>query len=192
MAARDGMTNIILHIRRNTDTENIQEDVDGVVYWTDDQLQDVADRHSRDVIEILLSPVTTHESGNTVFKKYFFPDRVPLWIEGTETTGAFKITDLTGVEITTGFTVDLSRRLSEFTASTGGDNYLLTCRAFLMNDILAEIWRTKASLRARLVQARMGANAINEDQEYMHCLRMAEKFAGRTLRSFRMMRTGYA
>lgn len=183
MAARDGMTNLILELRLMTETADNDETVDGVAYWTDEQLQSVLDRHSIEHTQVKIKPISKLlYQGTYEYRIYPFPDGIE-WVErGSAVTSVFVVQDNTGVQevYDTEYTVDYDAKRITFVADTGGDTFLFSFRAFDLNKAAAEIWFKKLSLRTTLVNWKTDNHTIYEDQEYQHCKDMYLHYAGKS------------
>lgn len=192
--ARAGMANLIRQLRVNGAAGATDENVNGVLYWTDDQLEDILDRYSSDVNDIQLVTYSRMESGVTVWKQYYLPASVPLDLEGSATVGEFTVVDTLGNVISASdYTFDLSRRRIDFTVSQAGRSYFLRARAFDLNRATSELWSKKAGLRAELIDWKAGTYNLKEDQVYQHALHEAARWAGKSgFNRVRLNRDDYA
>lgn len=188
MAARPGMTKLIQELRRRTDTSEDQTTINGVSYWTDDQLQDILDLYSRDVLDVALVPVPLYEAGVLVTKRFYVPNNVGQFIE--DDPSVLQIVDNFGNEAT-GYTFDVVRRLVLFDSDAGHTPYYLRARTFDMIEAAATVWLEKAGHRASLIDWRAGGQTLSEDQEYQHCLQQYEKLVGLRVKTTRITHTGY-
>jgi hypothetical protein len=159
-----------------TDTSETEVQINGVQYWTDDQLQDILDQHRDEVIDEALLPVGYMEAGSKVYKKYFIPHTVGKYVE-TVDSGAdvFSIVDTLGVAAPT-YTVDFNAQLVTFAATTDGHSYFLRCRRYDVRASAAQVWLDKAAHRYQLIKWKAGAHTLDEDIEYQHCLQMHQKY----------------
>lgn len=192
MAARAGMVDLLLEVRRMTDTSETDTLINGVQYWTDDQLQDILDQHRAEVIDEPLLLVGYRESGITVYKKYFIPNTVGKYVE-TVASGAdvFSIVDTLG-DPAPSYTVDLNAQIVTFDATTGGQSYYLRCRRYDVRAAAAQVWLDKASHRFALIKWKAGAHTLDEDLEYQHCLEMHQKYSAfRGVGTTRLSRIDY-
>lgn len=56
---------------------------------------------------------------------------------------------------------------------------------FNMNAAAAAVWQRKAEQRSEYIDMVAGANKLNLQQEYNHCVSMAQYYRARTIRSFK-------
>lgn len=192
--ARDGMAVIISELRRITNTAEGDTIVNGVAYWTDDQLQDVLDQNGKDVLDVVLTPMSMMESGTLVYRRYYLPEKQLEWYEGTESAGAFTVVDAQGNTVDPSlYTLNRARRLIEFTSTTGGTTYYLRARVYDVTLAASQVWFEKAGHRAALIEWKLGLSQLKEDQEYQHCLDMSKHYASKHgFKSIPMRRAGYA
>lgn len=177
--ARAGMANLIRQLRVNGAAGSNDELVNGVQYWTDDQLQEILDAHSQDINDVPLVTYSEMVAGVTVWKKYYIPASIPINLEGASSVGEFTVVDTLGNTVT-GYTLDLPRRRLDFTASQEGRTYYLRARSFDINKASAELWTKKASLYAELIDWKAGTYNLKEDQVYQHALERAAYWAGKS------------
>ena len=189
--ARAGMTDIITKLRTQASAFSTGDLINGVQYWTDDQLEDVLDVFSQDLNDVQLVALSQVVNGVTTYKVYYLPETTPRDIEGSATAGAFTVVDSTGITVT-GYTFDLARRRFDFTDNQNGNVRMLRARAFDVNAATAEVWLRKAGLRADLIDWKAGTYNLKEDQEYQHCLQMYAKWAGKaTFKRIQLNRVDY-
>jgi len=161
MAARAGMVNAIRELRLLMDANQQNVNVNGVMYWTDEQVQIILDDTSHDIIDVLLESTPFHVAGTLTYVRYYIPDIVPRWIEEG---AAVVVVDNLG-NTAPSFTYDRTRRLIEFAVDTTGTQYFLRGRGFNMNESAAAGWLRKASVRAELIKWKTPAHTLDEDQE---------------------------
>jgi len=190
--ARAGMADLIRQLRINGAAGATDENVNGILYWTDDQLEDILDRYSSDVNDIQLVTYSRMESGVTVWKTYYLPASVPLNLEGSATVGEFTVVDTLG-NVASGYTFDLARRRVDFAVNQNGKTYYVRARSFDLNRATSELWSKKASLRAELIDWKAGTYNLKEDQIYQHALQEAQRWAGKAgFNRVRLNRDDYA
>ncbi len=190
--ARSGMAALIQELRLNASAFEGDETVNGIQYWTDDQLQAILDQFSADLNNVELIKFSQQESGITVYKVYYLPPTVSKNLEGAATVGAFTVVDSLGNTIT-GYTFDAARRRFDFTINQGGKTYFLRAREFDMNSATADVWYKKAGLRAELIDWKAGTYNLKEDQVWQHCMEMYYKWSGRnSFKRVQLNRIDYA
>lgn len=191
MAARAGMASLILELRGFTDTKVDDVEVNGVAYWTDEQLQDVLDLYRKDVVDVGLVSVPMMVNGVTEWKRYYIPFSVGHYLETADTPGAFSIVDSTGTDAPA-YTVDYRALTVTFTASTDGRQYMLRGRVYDIRAAASHVWFMKAGHRAELIEWKAGGHTLSEDKEYQHCLDMYRLYSSfRGIGVTRLVRRGY-
>ncbi len=192
MAARDGMVNIILELRLLTETADNDETVDGVAYWTDNQLQSILDRYRTDYNQLVIRPISRLITGGYYeYVTYPFPENVE-WVETGDTDNVFIIQDTQGniEQYASDYTVDFDARIITFAVSTEGDTFYFTFRSYDIDRAAADVWSKKLSLRTRLINWKTDNHTLAEDQEYQHCLERYLHFSNKGgMKVGRMVRT---
>lgn len=208
MTVRLGMSSLILELRRLTDTEENDTTINGVAYWTDLQLQEKLDDHAIDINDVLLEPRPLHTAGVWEYKRYYIPKNITKHIEYytdaeqtanqaldvadqlDETQYFFIVNDLGNV--VTNYTYTPSRRLIEFDTDQLANSYYIRAVGYNMNESAREVWLDKAAHRTQLVRWKAGEHQLHEDQEWEHCMKMAEFYGiNRGLKTVDLVRTGY-
>lgn len=141
--ARSTMTTLIQTVRGFAQAGTAEYTAGTVNYWSDDQIQEVLDRHRYEVrFDTLESfPVTT--GGGTV--QWFDYQSAYRWFESTDGgTVRFIVQDSTGSTITS-YTAQPQRGLITFNSNTGGTVYNLTGFAYDVYGAAADIWTQKAA-----------------------------------------------
>lgn len=186
MAARDGMIGILSQLRRMTATEVDSDTFNGTGLWTDDVLQETVDNYRSIRRYVPLIPAPTYEPVSTVaYYDYFFPADFGRWIETDDTPGAFVITDSKGIPYTAGildqqYVIDFVENKITFNSDRGGETYYITARTYDLNKAAADVWLTKANLRAGLISWKTDNHTLHEDQEYQHCLEQYRFYSSRS------------
>lgn len=139
--ARSGMSDLITRVRSLTNA--------GTALFSDDQVQDVLDRHRTDVVHEPLVPDDGWLDGGAVEWKVF-RSRYGQY-EATEGgTAVFVVTDGAGnARGTSGWTADYQRGVVTFTADQGGTALYLSGRTFDVHAAAAEVleeWASKVAL----------------------------------------------
>jgi hypothetical protein len=195
MAARTGMTGLIAQLRRLTDAEEDAVTVAGETYWTDDHLQDILDNYAQDIVDVPLRSNPTYEEGSWEYRRYYIPKMIPRTLETPteDSDNTFFVVSDTGTVIpTSSYTYDSRLRRLLFNSDQLGHVYYLRAVSYNVNEAAAEVWRTKASFRVALVEWKGGDHSIKEDQEWQHCMQMAEFFEGKYgIKSVQMRKMDY-
>lgn len=192
MAARSGMASLILELRGFTDTKEQDVEVNGVAYWTDEQLQNVLDLYRKDVLDAELVSVPLMVNGVTEWTRYYIPLAIGHYLETDATPGAFSIVDVVGAAAPS-HTVDIRAMTVVFNANTNGLEYFLRGRTYDVRAAAAHVWFMKAGHRAELIEWKAGGHTLSEDQEYQHCLEMYRLYSSfRGIGVTRLVRRGYS
>jgi hypothetical protein len=186
------MAEIIQEVRRLANAGTADSVVGTVTYWTDNQIQDVIDRHVREFRRMALSPLTTYIDGATTYTDYQIPIKKDDYrIEREGAGGGFALLTSSG-ETAPSYTVSWSRGMVNFTANTGGDAFYLDCRAYNIWSAVADIFEAKAGMVSGRVDWSSDNHDIKASQEYQHYMDMAKKYrlmAGNVVGMSRKVRT---
>jgi len=183
MAARSGMTDLIMELRGLTEAGTSDYTIIGnsgtTLYWSDNALQDVMDMYRRDVIYGRLAAVPIIVSGGTL---EYYEYRSPYKFFEATTGGStiFYIQDGTGATAGTSlWTADYRRGIVTFGSNVEGTSYYVTGRSFDLNAAAALVWRKKAAHYAPTsFNFSTDNHSISREQVYDHCLQMASYFEG--------------
>lgn len=177
MAVRSGMEHLILKVREHTDTEENAVTVNGVVYWTDQQIQDRLDECVHELYDYRLTPDRRRYGAVWETRRFLIGDDVPPYFElPTEIDNRFEVI-VNGVSLAWDahtFTSEL--RLLTFPSGQPSTAMYVRGYAYNINKVCAGIWQTKAGHRSKLVRWKAGAQTVHEDQEYKHCIEQMEIF----------------
>ncbi len=188
MSVRTGMADMINYVRLHADLSQNEVTVNGVAYWTDQQIQDVLDTYRQDARRILLEVVPEKLAGVVLYTRYYLPDYIGSWIE---TGDQFTIVDVLG-NAAPSYTLDLNSRVVIFDANTTGKTYYAYMRVYDIRPAIAEVWLMKAGLRTALIDWKAGGQSMNEDAEYKHCMEQYKEWSGYMgIKSVRMRREDY-
>lgn len=175
MPARNTMGAVIAQLRQYGAAAT--DDVfNGVTYWTDEQLQQIADRNSRQGF-IKLEPV---DPAGLVYRLH----RVPT----VQMENSMTIYEDENTPVTATFTYNADTQELTFTAPLGNSTYYVFGRAIQIYDALADLWQVKADLRYQYIDWKAQNNRSNMRQEYQNCIERANYYRGKRVRSF--TRTG--
>jgi hypothetical protein len=172
MTARTGMADIISEVRTLTQTGAADYTLGTVTYWTDEQLQNILDRHALEYDAVPMLMVPTRMQGGFSYTDYYIGKG---WIEQeVGGTAIFKITDINGATMGTAlYSVDYNVGEVTFAADQGGAiPYMVTCTSYDVNAVAAEVWRKKAG--------HFGTNADydapSRKQLYEHAIANSDNF----------------
>lgn len=154
MAARSGMSDLLAQLRGMTHTAEGDYTIGVTDFWTDDQLQQVMDRHRVNLDQYPLTPIPRSVGGGQV---QWFEYRCGGYENFERTTGGtaiFIVEDATGVDAgTAAYTPDYNLGIVTFASDTKGIEYRLTGRSYDLNGAAAEIWRQKSGHFAAAVDS---------------------------------------
>lgn len=176
--ARTTMAEIIAEVRRLTNAGTADVVVASVTYWTDDQLQDVIDRHVIEYRREGLTPLSNYINGATTYTDYpLHIQKGDVRIEREGSGGGFAIRTSAGATAPT-YTVSWARGMVVFASDTGGDTFYLDCRAFDIYGAVADVFEAKAGLLAGAVDWSSDNHDIKASQEYQHYMERANYYRG--------------
>lgn len=172
---RSGMMNLINDLRGLTETGEGDYTVNGLSYWTADQLEVELDRTRTDILHVAIEAQPEYSSGGTVvYKRYPLP--FGNLEETTGGTAIFYLQAVGGSVVASGWTADYRRGLVEFNADTGGSVYYLTARAYELNSAAARIWRQKAAHYVSAYDVRTDNHQLTRSQLRQGCMEMAQLY----------------
>lgn len=175
--ARAGMANLITELRRLTNAGSADAVVAGGTYWSDNQLQGELDRTRQTHYFAEMLPVAQYTGGSYTYLDYAFPREISRPVEEAGSASRFAVLNSSGSAIGTGdYTVNYDARMVTFTANQEGYMRYLDADAFDVNKAAAAVWRVKASFAANRVGWSSDNHSVQAQQEYEHCLKMAERF----------------
>lgn len=198
MSVRTGMINLIQELRSLTDSVLNETEVNGVSYWTDEQLQDILDDNSESVLDTPLTARPAYYNGVYEYKRFYIPYR---WIEEPITdetlllteSNTFFIVDSYGVEVSPlSYVYNKRQNYIEFTSGQTVLSFFLRANVIDLYRSASQVWQQKASHRYQLVKYKAGQHQIDEDSEYKHCLERATYYSKRGgFKAVRMARVDY-
>jgi len=161
--ARASLQAVIDRLRFLTSASRTDE-FGGVIYWSDDQLQEVLDLSRVD--EPLRITLEKSDSG------YFFtmPTYYAHEIVAVEDSQGNPVED---------YTVEVYGQKVVFTFLED-DTYVATVVIYDINAAAAGVWERKAAQRQGLVSIRSGVHQIRAEQERDFCLQRARHYRART------------
>lgn len=171
MAVRASMASIIAQLRQYGGAAS-NDVFEGVTYWTDQQLQDIADRNGR-------RGYMKVKRVDPDYKVYRLVAPASITLEN-----AIVVYDTSEAVNTAPFTFNpLTAEITYSTAQTDED-YLAYGLAVQIYDALADLWQVKADQRFNYIDWKAQNNKMNMKQEYDHCVARALYYRGKRLRTF--------
>lgn len=179
MAARSGMHNVINDLRLMTDAGTAEHSVDGVDYYTDDQLQRILDTYRADIYRELLTAQEDYAAGSAQYRQYYWSQ--PHVEQATSGTAAWYVTDGQGSVVgTANYAVDYDGHAISFTANTLGSARYLTYRSYDLNRAAATVWKEKAAHVADRFDVRTDNHDLKRSQLRKNYLDMAQSYLAKS------------
>ena len=189
--ARATLAELIEITRSMTDAGTADYSLGTANYWDDNHVQNILDRHRRDVYNEPLAVIEKWTGSGSV--GYFEYQSAYGYLEQTSGgTAVFWLEDGVGTDIGTAlWTADYIRGRITFGADTTGSVYYLTGRTYDLNAAAAEIWRSKASYFAtRAFDFSTDNHRVSGGQIHEHCLKMAAHYDGMALSTTTVLMRG--
>jgi hypothetical protein len=177
MTLRAGMHNLIQRVRVLGAAGTADFSIGGITYWSDDEIQNRLDQHSRKVVrEQMALEAEWRGNGSAVWFDYFWQ------LKDVEESGSgtvlWSVQDSAGSVIPRGdYEVNYQQRKVTFDADTGGTVRLLTYTAYDIYAAAADIWDEKASYVASAYDVKSDNHDLKRSQ-----LRAAYQKQAETLR----------
>jgi len=180
MTAREGMTNLISHLRGLTHAGTADMTLGAVTYWSDDQLQARLDQTRRTFHFEQLESLPVHNGGAYEVYDYQIPARMGRHFEQAGVDSGWAVKDSTGATIGTAlYTFNAEARIISFgTVNQHGSVYYLDARGYDMNRAAAGVWREKAGYYASQVDFKSDNHDVKASQRWQHAVQMTEYFEG--------------
>jgi hypothetical protein len=175
MTVRSGMTDIISELRILTSAGTADYSIGTTTFWSDQQLQNVLDRHAWKMDAQQMTPSGAYSDGGYAYYDYYIGRG---WLEqSTGGTAIFYVMDVDGTQIASAdYSVDYNIGQVTFDDDTGGEIRLATCTSYDMNAAASEVWRSKASYYHSAVNFSTDNHNISREQIYKHCMEQALHF----------------
>jgi len=177
MTARAGMATLISNLRQKTNAGSADATINGVTYWTDDQLQAQLDRQQQTwhYVRLNADPVLT----NSLYEwyDYLVPPEVMGELEENAADSGWCVRDSAGGSVSaSNYSVNYPARRITFSANTHGSILYLDARSYNVNAAAAEMWRMKASIASTKVDWQSDNHRVSSSQESANYLRMADYY----------------
>lgn len=174
--SRSTLSAVIEDLRGMTDAGPADYNIGTAVYWDDNQLTAVLDRHRCDFHHEQLQSVTDWVGGGTVQYREYRSQHTNL--EQTDGgTALFFVEDSTGANVgTAAWSADYKAGVITFTADTYGTAYFLTGRAYDLNAAAADVWRMKAANVAKYYDFSTDNHSLSRSQMHRQFLEQAQYY----------------
>lgn len=174
MAIRTSMQGVVDYLRMWGDAAP-DDEFNGVTYWTDEQLQQIADKWSQ-FRTVDLVP------GQTVGTTYYTLNAPNYLILEDDLTVYRTVND--SVEDVVG-TYDQSTNSVTFASDLSSNfDYKVEARVIHTYEALADLWSLKANQRANYIDWKAQNNKMNMKQEFDHCVERALYYRSKIMRRF--------
>lgn len=167
--ARSTLANLITTLRGMADAGTADYTSGGATYWTDDQLEDILDRHETIVNYQSMTARGTQGAGTVSYTEYWTGYR--HWEDGAT------IQDASGATMgTADYSFDANRGRVTFAANTLGAARFVTGTVYDLNLAAAEVWRKKAAYYTKAYDVSTDNHSLKRSQLAAQCLQMARAY----------------
>ena len=143
MAARTGMATLISTVRDFAVSGTADYTLGTTVYWSDEQLQTVLDRHKLAVVREELVPIDSYNAGTVEYLEY--RSAYGNYEETTGGTTIFEIENAAGTTVgTASWSMDYANGILTFSADTSGSAYFINGTSYDIYRAAADVWRMKS------------------------------------------------
>jgi hypothetical protein len=187
------MSNLIARLRLEAQAGTADFAVSGTDYYTDDQLQDILDRHFSIIADEKLTYEETYDSnGTAVYHDYY--SQFSNFEEETSGTQYFYVRESSGtIHGTANYALDPLVGHIRFTSNQAGSTYYLWGRSYDLNASAADIWRHRMGNVASYYSFRSDDQAMDRSDWFKHCRNMVDYYEAKSgPRQVRMMRDDLA
>jgi hypothetical protein len=180
MAARSGMTTLITDLRGMADVGTAEFSAGGVTWFTDDQLEDVLDRHAHHYTRHRLEALPENIGGTTVYYRYGLP--TPN-LEGTASgTAVWRLENSAGSAFSAAaFSIDHNLQIITMAANQAGSALYLTARGYGLNAAAAVVWERKADYYAARYDVQTDNHKLSRSQLIKHAEGRAKYYRNQAL-----------
>lgn len=169
------MATLIRHLRAACSVGTADYSINGVAYWTDDQLQTQLDRVRNSYIGVPLEPMPIYDDGETKYFDYAIPVEIERYFEESGVGSNWAVKDSTGADAPSN-TPNYDAGIITFAANTGGTAFYLDLRSYNLNRAAAQVWTWKAANRANRINWESDNHKMSAAQEYEHCMEQAKLY----------------
>ncbi len=170
------MATLITELRGMTGVGTADTTIAGTTWYTDDQLEDILDRHRETCYDVrmIAQPVTI--AGTALYKDYVIPGN-GHWFEEDAADSVWQVKTSTGgtASIPT-HTVNYQDGRVTFTADQGGTVYLVDYRHYNLNLAAADVWEQRATNVAHEIDWSSDNHRIMSGKKKEHFMSMAQEY----------------
>lgn len=174
--ARTSMNTLIGRLRGFTSAGANELTINGVAYFSDDQLQTVLESYSTYHNRVPLYPIGEYTSGVMIYIRYPLPYYL-IWAEGAGTGSAWRLVDGNGDDAPAHTFVMESRQVL-FDAPTDGRTYYLSAMVYDLHAAAADVWRQKLAHASQRVSFSVDGQSVSASDYHAHCGRMVAYYDG--------------
>jgi len=168
--ARTGMAVMIETVRGFCNASTADLTLGTTVYWADDEVQRVLDRHKTYIVREELTPFDTYAGAGTI--QYLEYRSAFGNLEAG--TSLFEIEDGTGATVgTANYSVDYPQGIVTFTADQAGSARFMTAYTYDLYASAADIWRVKSGHVASGVDFSTDNMRVNRGKLIDNAMQMA-------------------
>ncbi len=172
MPIREGMTYIIALIRQFGHVDVDDMTLGGITYWSDEQLEEIADRHSYPTLIPLLPKQVVGYSIFSLDAPRHYYGEMNVYTDDVLTVVNQTVFNQNKTPVTTPFQYDDNRGTLTFdTNLSTSDKYFIQGSFINLYEALAELWELKAVQRYDYIPFKGGDNKMDMDVEYNHCIK---------------------
>ncbi len=168
------MTDVVAWVRKYGEAA-VDDEFNGITYWTDDQIEEIADRWSTPA-SVKLVPIQV--SGRTKFKvdlknHHLMENEFLIYTEN-ELAVATPVGTWEAQRGILTFGSDLSDTVTYYVTAQFTNGY----------EAVADLWEQKANQRFDYIDWKAQNNKMNMKQEYDHCVARASYYRNKIIRRF--------
>lgn len=177
MAARTGMATLISTVRDFAVSGTADYTLGTTVYWSDEQLQTVLDRHKLAVVREELVPIDSYNAGTVEYLEY--RSAYGNYEETTGGTTIFEIENAAGTTVgTASWSMDYANGILTFSADTSGSAYFINGTSYDIYRAAADVWRMKSGHHSSGVDFSTDNMTVKRSQMITNDMNMADYYAG--------------
>jgi hypothetical protein len=169
---------IVEQVRVMTEADTAEYSLAGQTYWSDRHLVDILDGERDFMSDVRLMIVPKTLDGTVYYRRYEFPYRGMIEIEGTANgTANFRIHDSTGADIDfADFTFNARDRSISFIDDQAGSVRYWSGFIYDVNAAAKQIWLRKAAHAYKAINFSADGHKFDREAIHAHCIEMAKQF----------------